>query len=182
MALWEFRVVYQNGDRFWENVWHFDVGADDPPSLDLVSALEDFGLNTLLSIYSLAPIAYRPAGTTNAFIDHIVDAAGLLPIGSNVAMPLFNVIRVLLEGTSGRPGIKMLRGALVVADVIDNQNHISTSLHNVIETAAVTLFNAVNDLGYHVVINAGGRQAFTPTTENVVAMRQLHRKRKKALV
>jgi hypothetical protein len=105
MAVWEVRLVYRNGDRGWENVWHVDAGSDSDVDPDLLTEFQDFGLNTLLSIYSLQRIARRPVGTSNEFIDIIIDAAGLLPIGSNVPMPLFNVIRLLLEGGAGRPGI-----------------------------------------------------------------------------
>lgn len=179
MAVWEVRLVYRNGDRGWENVWHVDTGADTDVDPALTLAFETFGLNTLLSIYNLQRIARRPAGTTNEFIDVIVDAAGLLPIGSNVAMPLFNVIRLLLGGGVGRPGSKLLRGALVAADVIDSQNHISTTLRGIIEAEAVTLFNAASAAGQTLVFGADNRPAVSPTTDSQIQERQLHRKRKK---
>jgi len=178
MAVWEVRLVYRNGDRGWENVWHVDAGSDSDVDPDLLTEFQDFGLNTLLSIYSLQRIARRPVGTSNEFIDIIIDAAGLLPIGSNVPMPLFNVIRLLLEGGAGRPGIKLLRGALVVADVIDAQNHISSTLRGIIENAAIDLFNAATTAGQPLVIGADARPAVTPTTDSQVQERQLHRKRR----
>jgi hypothetical protein len=179
MGVWEVRLVYRNGDRGWENVWHVDTGADTDVDPALVGAFQDFGLNTLLSIYNLQRIARRPAGTTNEFIDVIIDAAGLLPIGSNVAMPLFNVVRLLLEGGVGRPGSKLLRGALVAADVIDSQNHISTTLRGIIEDQAILLFNAASAAGQSLVFGDDNRAAVSPTTDSQIQERQLHRKRKK---
>jgi hypothetical protein len=180
MAVWEVRLVYRNGDRNWENVWHVDAGADSDVDPALLLAFQDFGLNTLLSIYSLQRIARRPAGTTNEFIDIIVDAAGALPIGSNIAMPLFNVIRIFLSGGVGRPGSKLLRGALVTADVVDNANHISSTLHTLIENAAIALFNAASDASQSIVFGADNRAAVSPSTDFQVQDRQLHRKRRHA--
>ncbi len=182
MAVWEVRLVYRNGDRGWENVWHVDVGSatDVPPALTL--AFQDFGLNTLLSVYSLQRIARRPAGTTNEFIDVIVDAAGAIGIGSNIPMPLFNVIRLLLFGGVGRPGTKLLRGALVAADIVDDSNHISTTLRTTIENAAVALFNAASDASCQIVFGHANHVAVSPSTDSQVQMRQLHRKRKKTLL
>lgn len=179
MAVWEVRLVYRNGDRGWENVWHVDAGADTDVDPALLAQFQDFGLNTLLSIYSLQRIARRPAGTTNEFIDIIVDAAGLLPIGSNVAMPLFNVVRLLLEGGVGRPGSKLMRGGLVVADVVDNANHISSALRTIYENEAIALFNAASAAAQSLVYGADNRAAVSPTTDSQVQERQLHRKRKK---
>jgi hypothetical protein len=179
LSVWEVRLVYRNGDRGWENVWHVDAGADTDVDPALLLAFQDFGLGTLLSIYSLQRIARRPVGTSNEFIDIIIDGAGGLPIGSNVAMPLFNVIRLLLEGGVGRPGLKLLRGALVVADVVDSQNHISSTLRTVIENAAIALFNAASDAGQSIVIGDDARVAVSPSTDSQVQERQLHRKRRR---
>lgn len=181
MAVWEVRLVYRYGDRGWENVWHVDTGADSDVDPALTLAFQDFGLNTLLSIYNLQRIARRPVGTSNEFIDVIVDAAGLLPIGSNIAMPLFNVIRLLLEGGVGRPGSKLLRGALVTADVADSANHISSTLRGIIEAQAIDLFNAASDAGQSIVFGPDNRVAVSPTTDSQIQERQLHRKRKKTV-
>jgi len=182
LAIYEVRLVYRYGDRGWENVWHVDIGSDGDVAPALLEAFQTFGLDTLLSLYSLQRIARRPAGTTNEFIDIIVDAAGAIGIGSNIALPLFNVIRLQLFGGAGRTGVKLLRGALVAADIIDEQNHISSGLHTIIENAAIALFNAASDAGQPLVIGAAHRAAVSPSTDTQVQMRQLHRKRKKKLL
>lgn len=173
--------MYRFGDRGWENVWHIDTGALDDVDPSVILAFQDFGLNTLLSVYNLQRIARRPAGTTNEFIEVIVDAAGAIGIGSLVPMPLFNVIRLLLEGGVGRPGSKLLRGGLVTADVVDDSNHISSTLRTLIEGQAINLFNAVTDAGQSIVFGADNRTAVSPTTDSQVQMRQQHRKRKKSV-
>ncbi len=182
MAIWEVRVVYQNGDRSWENVWEVDTGSSDDVAPGTLLELQNFALTTLLSIYSVARIARRPAGTTNEFIDVIVDAAGLLPIGTNKAAPLFNVIRLFLECVPGRPGIKLLRGALVTADIIDSQGHISSTLRGIVENAAINLFNQASADGQSFVVGSSHKVAVSPDVDQLVQMRQLHRKRKKTLL
>lgn len=182
MAVWEVRLVYRNGDRGWENVYHVETGSETDVDPAVILAFEAFGLDSLLDIYSLQRIARRPAGTTNEFIDVIVDAAGHLPLGSNKAMPLFNVIRLLMSGGAGRPGEKLLRGALVAADLADSNNHISSTLRTLLEGNAITLFNAVSTAGQQLVFGPEHRVAVTPDIDSQVQMRQLHRKRKKPLV
>jgi hypothetical protein len=179
LAIWEVRLVYRNGDRGWENVWHVDSGSDSDVDPALLGQFQTFGLNTLLSIYNLQRIARRVVGTDNEFIDIIVDAAGALPIGSLVAMPLFNVVRVLLEGGVGRPGSKLMRGGLVTADVVDSANHISTTLRGIYESEAVDLFNAASAASQFLVFGSDNRAAVSPTIDSQVQERQLHRKRKK---
>jgi hypothetical protein len=111
MAVWEVRVVNQTGERFWENVWHVDVGADTDVDPALLSAFETFAVNMLLTIYSCARIVRRPAGTTDAFIEILVGAAGTRGLAGSFALPLFNTVRVLLAAGAGRPGLKYFRGA-----------------------------------------------------------------------
>ena len=180
MAVWEVRLVYRYGDRGWENVWHVDTGAETDVNNLLLEQFQTFGLNTLLSLYSLQRIARRPAGTTNEFIDIIVDAAGLLPIGSNVAMPLFNVVRILLQGGLGRPGSKLMRGGLVTADVVDSLGHISATLRGIFEAEAIALFNQASDIGQSIVFGPDNHIALTPSVDSQVQERQLHRKRRHA--
>lgn len=179
MAVWEVRLVYQTGDRFWENVWHVDVGsADDVPSA-LVLAFETFGLSTLRDIYTLARIARRPAGSTNEFIDVIVGAAGSVVTGADKVLPLFNVVRLLLEAGAGRPGVKLLRGLLVGGDLADEQNHLAAPMISLVQSAANDLFNAASDASCTFVVGAGNRPAVSPSVDPQVEMRQRHRKRKK---
>src|SRR6266481_6109550 len=134
MAVWEVRAVDQVGERFWENVWHVGVLTDVPSGL--VTAFTDFAVNTLLSIYSVARVVRRPAGTTDAFIEVIVDVAGANPIGGDFALPLYNVMKIALAGGTGRPGAKLLRGLLVAGDITDELNHINAAKVTGIQTAA----------------------------------------------
>jgi len=182
MAIWEVKVINRYGDRFWENVWKVDIGAatDVPPAV--VDAFEAFGLDTLLSIYELSRIVRRPAGTTDAFIEVIVGSPGGRSVGSSFALPLFNTIRVLLNGAAGRPGIKYLRGLLLAADIIDEANHINSTLLGNVQTQLNTLYNACSDASCFIVEGADNSPTTTADPGTTVAMRQLHRKRRKVTV
>jgi hypothetical protein len=179
MAVWENRVIYRYGDRFWENVWNVDVGAETDVPADVTTALETFAIQTLLDIFTVERIVRRPAGTTDEFIEVIVGAAGALAIGSQKVLPLWNTIKVLLQVGAGRPGIKFLRGILTGASVTDEQNHIDSGTVTLITGKLITLFNAVSDAGCNFVVGEDDKPAVSPAMSNTIQMRQQHRKRKK---
>lgn len=181
MAVWEVRLVYRNGDRFWENVWHVDVGtATDVPS-GLLDAFQSFGLNTLRDVYTLSKIVRRPAGTTDAFIEFIIEAAGLVTTTGSKTLPLWNTVRMLLQGGAGRPGVKFLRGYLVDLDLADDQNHIISSAVSNLQDLADALFNAASDASCTFVFGAANHAAVSPVIQSLIQMRQQHRKRKKTV-
>jgi len=182
MAVWEVRVVYQYGDRFWENVWDVDIGAatDVPPAL--LDAFQSFAIATVLDLFSVARIVRRPKGTADEFIEILVGVAGALAIGSNKVLPLWNTVRVLLNAGAGRPGIKFLRGILTQASVSDEQNHIDSGTISLLQTELDSLFNAASDEDCTFVIGADDKPAVSPVVQTTIQMRQQHRKRKKTLV
>lgn len=180
MAVWEVRPVFQHGDRFWENVWHINIGADTDVDPALLDAITHFSLKTLLDLYSLQRVVRRPAGSHDEFIEVIVAAAGLVGAGDNLALPLFNVARVLLQGGIGRPGEKLIRGLLLATDIADDQNHIKPALVSYVQSEADTLFNAASTAAQSFVFGAGDKFAVSPIVDSTIAMRQLHRKRKKS--
>lgn len=182
MAIWELRAVEQYGDRFWENIWKVDVGDDGDIAPALVSAFATFHQQTLLDLYSVARLVRRPAGTTDEFIEVLVNAAGGIDSGTGLALPLFNVIRVLLSTGAGRPGFKLLRGVLLASDVIDSQNHINPDVITYVNTKLDTLLNAASDAGQPIVCKANNSAVVSAEPETLIVERQLHRKRRKTLV
>jgi hypothetical protein len=181
MAIWEVRSVQQYGDRFWENIWHVDIGTDTDVDSSLLTAIEDFAVAMLLENYSVARIVRRPAGSTDAFIEFLVGAAGARALAGHFALPLFNTVRILLGAGIGRPGIKYLRGLLQNADIIDEQNHIDPALISYVNTHLDTLLNAATDAGQLFVVGAADKAVATAAPDSSVEMRQLHRKRKKTV-
>jgi hypothetical protein len=181
MAIWEVRAEIKYGDRFWSNVWEVEIGSavDVPPALIL--AFEDFHTGVLLDVYRLARIVRRPAGTTDEFIETIVDAAGEVVSSGSFTLPLFNVIRVVLNGGAGRPGIKFLRGVLQTENIIDDNFTINTSLITLVQNKLNDLFNAASDASCQIVFGSAPHTAVSGIPENTVHMRQQHRKRKKSL-
>jgi hypothetical protein len=182
MAIWEMRAVDQYGDRFWENIWHVDVGDDGDIAPGLVEAFATFHQACLLDLYTLARTVRRPAGTADAFIEVVIGAAGGIDSGTGLALPLFNVIRVLLNGGAGRPGVKLLRGILLASDVIDAANHINPDVITFVNTHLDDLLNAASVAGQQIVFGSANQPAVSAEPSNLIAMRQLHRKRKKTIV
>jgi hypothetical protein len=180
MAVWEVRAVFQYGDRFWENVWEVDVGSlTDVPSA-LLLAFETFHLSTLLDLYTLVRIVRRPAGTTDEFIETLVGTVGANEVGSNHVLPLWNTVRLLLQGGAGRPGSKFLRGFLTDAMIADELFHIDPAIVSAVETHAIDLFNAASDADCSIVFGAGFQVAVSPVVQASIQMRQPHRKRRRA--
>jgi hypothetical protein len=178
MPIFEVRLVYQTGDRFWENVWHVDTVADDDVDPGLLFAFETFGLDTLRDAFKLARIVRRPAGSTDAFIEIIVDAVGHLAVGSGKLLPLWNVVRVLLASGAGRPGIKYLRGVLMDTSIEDEQNTIVSALTGAIQGSVDDLYNAASTAGQFIAFGAADKQSVSAEVDNTIHMRQQHRKRR----
>lgn len=170
------------GDRFWSNVWHVEVGSagDVPPAL--VTAFEAFHTGTLLDVYRLARIVRRPAGTTDEFIEFIVDAAGEIVSSGSFTLPLFNVIRILLNGGAGRPGVKFIRGALQTENIIDDNFTINATLITLMQNKLNDLFNAASDAECQIVFGSAPHTAVSGVPQTTVHMRQQHRKRKKKVL
>lgn len=182
MAVWEVRLVFRDGDRFWENVWDVDVGSADDVPPALILAFEAFGLNLLRDIYSLSKIVRRPAGSHDEFIEVIVEAAGHVLSSGVKVLPLFNTIKLLLNGGVGRVGYKFLRGYLANDGLADEQGHINPSIVTLVQGEADALFNAASDAACQIVYGAAHKVAVSPAVQSLVQERQRHRKRKKKVV
>jgi hypothetical protein len=182
MSVWEVRSIIKNGDRFWQNVWHLEINAntDVPPAI--IDAFIAFGRNTLLDNFVLERIVRRPFPSTDEFIEVAVELPGLLTGSSGFTLPLFNIVRVLLTGGAGRPGLKMLRGALLAADIIDDNFTISDTKLETINLKLIDLFNAVNEASCAIVFGSADHVATTAVVQPEVHMRQQHRKRRKSLL
>jgi len=181
MAIWEVRVVFKTGDRQWENVYHIDVGSLDDVPVGIISGLQAYHLPLLLPIYTLSKIVRRPAGTTDAFIEAIVNLAGTRTSATGFALPLFNTIGLFLGGGAGKPGFKYLRGALTSDDIIDENNSINTALLAGVVTSFDALIAAATTAGVNFVYGATEKFITTASAELAVQMRQMHRKRKRSL-
>jgi hypothetical protein len=179
MAVWEVRTIKQYGDRFWENVWHLDIGADTDVSATMIDAFRDFDRSLLRDIYTLARIVRRPAGTTDAFIEVILGLAGLLASTGKV-LPLFNTVRILLNVGAGRPGQKFLRGYLTDADLSGDDVHIESASVSQVEDAVFALLNTASSEGYTFVESGDDKPVSGAAVQALVQMRQLHRKRRRS--
>jgi len=180
MALFEVEVVFNYGDRHWSNRW--DVEADDIATVvGMFDVFHDTHLDLLLNIYTLGRIVARPAGERDAFFETVYNQVGNVPIGSDDPLPLFNTIRVLLNtAVGGRPGQKFLRGLLVAGHLLPS-GAISGTILATVFTKISGLIAAVETLTGHIVLT-NEKEVVNPSVQSSVQMRQLHRKRKKALL
>jgi hypothetical protein len=180
MTVFETKVIFKNGDRHWENVWHVQPrsGIDMPGAV--IEGLQTFHHELLLANYVLERIVWRELGTTNDFFEFIINIAGNRTTSGVNALPLFNVVRLLLASGSGRPGLKLLRGFLAASDLVDDLGTIDPTLVSTITTKIITLFNTVNDSDADFVVGAANKIATTASVDNEVEMRQQHRKRRRS--
>jgi hypothetical protein len=156
------------------------TNTDVPPAV--VDAFISFARNTLLDNFILERVVRRPVGSHDEFIEVVVELAGLLTGTSGFTMPLFNVVRVLLSGGVGRPGVKLLRGALLASDLVDDNFTISDTKVETINLKLIDLFNAVSEASCQIVFGGADSPAVTGDVLPQVHMRQQHRKRKKPLI
>lgn len=179
MAIWEVRAVLSTGIREWSNVYHIDIGSDTDVDPAVISAMSTFYQAVTLSIFTLDRIIRRPAGVSDAFIIANYALAGGRGMGGSLALPLFNTVKMLLDSGAGRPGFKFLRGMLLLADLDDSQSTIDPAVISDINIAFDVLLNAAVTAGQTFVEGASLAPIVSSSFENKVAMRQLHRKRKK---
>lgn len=181
MAVWETRVVITTGDRSWENVYHIDVGAlaDVPP--DVILALVDFYTSRTISSFIIQRVVRRILGTSDEFIEVILNTPGLVDAGLGDVMPLFNTVKVLLTGGVGRPGVKYLRGMLFGDSLSGDLGLIDAALVTAIQTAWNTFQNAVESADCSLVFGATDKVAVSGIVQNLVQMRQRHRKRRRTV-
>jgi len=179
MAIWEVRVVYRTGERFWENVWHVDVGALTDVPAALLTSFEDFARATLLDAFIVERIVRRPAGTSDEFIETAIGLAGLIATGGDAVLPLFNTVRVLLTSGAGRPGQKFLRGLLTNLDVTGANYIIDPATVTIVQSAMIDLLNSVSDEECYLPEGRLDTAVVSAVVQNVVPMRQQHRKRRR---
>lgn len=181
MGVFEVKGIYQYGDRFWENVWHIDVGSAEDVPAGVTDALKNFSVHCLLDAYTFVKLVRRPVGSHDAFVEAIYNLPGNRHVGSSEPMPLFNTVRLLLSAFSGRPGLKFLRGLLLISDIVATGGALGTPVMELVESEAGTLITAIVDAACELVV-LPDKVISAPTVQPMTQMRQLHRKRKKPTV
>lgn len=179
MAVWEVRVVMGNGSRHWENVWHVDAGSDDDVDPTVIDSLATMYETILLPAFTFEKIVRRIVGTSDEFIEAIYEVAGGRSGASGFPLPLFDVIRVLLNSGIGRPGVKYLRGCLTTGDVADVGDDIGSSFLGGVTTLIDNVISAAIAAGQQIV-EGSDRAVLSATPQPKVAMRQEHRKRRRS--
>ena len=169
------------GDRSWENVWHVDIGINTDVPPDLILAFETFHLDTLLDLFTLQRIVRRPFPSTDEFIEVLVGTVGANAVGAAHVLPLWNTVRMLLQGGSGRPGVKFIRGFLTDAMLSDEANHITPAILTALEGHLNDLLNAGTAAGCTFVFGADDRPVASGITQSAIQMRQQHRKRRRSV-
>lgn len=180
MALFEVEVTMNYGDRHWQNRWEV-TAADLATAAAGAVDFAGFHQSVLLDTFIVATVLTRPPATRNEFIQEVVDVAGDNASAGKIVLPLFNTMRVLLATASpGRPGQKFLRGLLTAEDLAPG-NLIDAGITGAVQTHLNTLISNLGSLGI-VLVEAGSKVVTHATAQALVQERQLHRKRRKALI
>lgn len=181
MAIFEVRVVLKFGDRHWENVYHVDTVAAEDVAPEVITALFDFYVSRTISLFVIERIVRRVLGTHDEFVESLFNTPGAVSAGDGDAMPLFNTVKVLLQGAIGRPGVKYLRGMIFGDSLSGDEGLIDAALVTALQTAWDTMQNSVETAGQHLVFGAADKVCTTAVVENFVQMRQQHRKRRRSV-
>jgi hypothetical protein len=120
-------------------------------------------------------------GTSDEFTEAVFNTAGLVDVGTGDAMPLWNTVKVLLVGGIGRPGIKYLRGMIFGDSLSGDAGLLDSALVLAIQEEWDTMQNAVETAGCHLVYGAANKLAVSGVVQNLVQMRQQHRKRRRSV-
>jgi hypothetical protein len=179
MAVWEVRVVAGFGDREWENVYHIDAGADSDVDPSVILELINFHVSRTFAVYVIKRLARRVLGTSDAFIEVAINTPGAIAPLTEVPAPLFNTIRMILQGGIGRVGSKFLRGMLVQSQVIDDNGTLAASLLTAMNSAFDSVLNAASTAGQTFVFGATDKPVVSAEFQGNVQERQRHRKRKR---
>jgi len=164
----------RTGDRFWTNVFHVNA-------LTLDAAVAWANTTLVSALVSEMGEMFTAVRTV---VDHLADDTFTsTPISQAGAasgdfLPLFNTAKVLFPIAGGRPDYKFMRGWLQEASVSDG--NITDGAITVIEGVFDGLITDSGDAGVDLVDSAGNLWTIS-SCQKAVQMRQLHRKRKKAV-
>lgn len=178
MPVFRVQVNYRIGlESKWSNVWHVSAS-------DIVAALVGFNSagvpNLLPLLHNDAEIAsFLVSDLAGAqFITQPVNAAGT-SADSGDRLALFNSVKVnLIDGSLGRPDYKFLKGFLTEGSQTDGE--LTSGTRTAVQTGIASLITDMDTAGTPLV-SADNDQYSSNVVQAAVQMRQMHRRRKKAV-
>lgn len=177
MATFRVQFFYERGsNEKWSNVWHVDatslsvarLAAGNVMLAPLLSLLDSTCKITKLLVSDLA---------SPAFVEVAVNSNGTSSSGGTL-LPLFNSVKAFFQtAASGRPDYKFLKGLLT-----EDQHaggFLATGVGTSIDTILTNMLTAMTTNGTNLVSENGDLWS-SPSVQDFVQMRQMHRRRKKA--
>jgi len=178
MAQFLIQVKYRRGiGEKWSNVWRVDA-ADLFTAAAAASGTLAPGMAPLLdSSCQIVEVLTSTPGSPGLFITAALAIVGTSTSSGSV-LPLFNAVKVLFPLLSGgRPDYKYLKGFLTEAN--SNNEIVDGSSLGGITTILTGLISDMATAGATLVDN-GGTNYSVVTPQAEIAMRQMHRKRRRS--
>lgn len=162
----------------WSNVYRFGAATLAEAQADMVDVLEDLEIPLLHSTVTLDAIRISSAAPGDDIFAIIpLGVAGTSSDGGDL-LPFWNCARVDMSVIGGgRPSRKWWKGFLTESLVTAMQ--ITSGAVGVLNTAFNAAIFTANDLG-HAFHDPDGQDWDVAVTQATVAMRQMHRKRRRS--
>lgn len=176
MPVFRVQVHYRRAlNEKWSNVWHVSATG----LLEAADAFETTGVPDLLPILHNSASIDSLLVSDDASVDFItrpINGAGTSPYDDEM-LPLFNSVKVLFnDGSFGRPDYKFFKGYLTEANT--DGDTVSPLGVSAVELAMQGLIADMDAAGAPLVSEDNDPYA-TPSVQEAVQMRQMHRKRRK---
>jgi hypothetical protein len=162
----------------WSNVWHV--------STDNLTAAE-FGVRTVI-VPDLLPLLHNRCqlvsilvsdDSSSEFITTPINAAGTSDVTDEL-LPLYNSAKVLFsDGSLGRPDYKFFKGLLT--ELMQADGVIGSGVASDIDALVETLITDADGAAVPLV-SLDNDQYTSASVQPAVQMRQMHRKRRRAVV
>lgn len=178
MATFRVQVFFTHGTLGkWTNVFHVDAAdlADAADAAELVLAPD---LSLMLATVSLITKVLVSDPATSSYIERVVNIAGTFADAASL-LPLWNSVKVLVSTAGfGRPDYKFLKG------FVGENTQTDGTLESAFRTQVTTDFNSlIEDMTTQgtPLVSYEGDLWGTAVVQPTVQMRQMHRRRKRAV-
>lgn len=166
MSMYKIDILKAGHGEFWTNVYYVDT-ADITVAVNrgLLIAAAERGILLTSVVQERMRVSTMTPGDD---IYTIVPIEGAGSVGDSAPLPLFNVVRVDLSASTGRPGRKYLRGCLGEMEVAGDI--LTTSFRAQVQANYVDEILSIDELRH-----VDGQTYQSGVVFNAIGMRQLRR-------
>jgi hypothetical protein len=176
MATFRVQFFYQRGtNEKWSNVWHVDATSIANARLAAGNIMLPHLLALLNSVCKITKLLVSDPASTD-FIEVAVNNDGTSSSGGTL-LPLFNSVKAFFATTvGGRPDYKFLKGYLT--EDLHSAGDLATGVATSIDVELTEMLSDMAANGTNL-ISENGDVWSSPSVQESVQMRQMHRRRRR---